>query len=301
MIVVHRDANRGAISHISAMMSRVRARLTRMFRTPTTKPAAVRASMASRLLRLIGRRDPTSRALARALRTTALGRIPEDERGWFAAIESHRRALVADQTDLPAGFEVGQAPAPPWLARLNNGPTPISGLTQLCSVTSLWGLFQMRLVRELAPRSCLELGTALGMSAAYQGAALELNGAGRLITLDGARAWGAAAEQGLSALGLAGRAEVVIGPIDDTLAPVLERIAPVDYAFLDADHTEEATLRHFDMVLPHLSPGALVLLDDIHYSEGMWRAWMAIKQRNRVTLAIDLGRIGVVTVSGDIS
>ena len=43
----------------------------------------------------------------------------------------------------------------------------------------------MRLVRELRPHSCLELGTGVGVSAGYQAAAMELNGVGRLLTLDG--------------------------------------------------------------------------------------------------------------------
>ena len=34
----------------------------------------------------------------------------------------------------------------------------------------------MRTVRELSPSACLELGAGFGISAAYQGAALELNG-----------------------------------------------------------------------------------------------------------------------------
>ena len=143
-----------------------------------------------------------------------------------------------------------------------------------------------------------EAAKRLGISrnSAYQAAALELNGAGRLTTLEGARAWGAIAEQGLSALGLAGRAEVRLGPINDTLAGVLERIAPIDYAFLDAEHTEEATLEQFDMLLPHVSAGGVVVLDDITFSIGMWRAWNTIRRRDRVSTSLAISRVGVVAV-----
>ncbi len=72
---------------------------------------------------------------------------------------------------------------------------------------------------------------------------------------------------------------------------------PIDYAFLDADHTEEATCEHFDILLPHLSPGAVVLLDDIMLSTGMRRAWRAIRRRERVSASLALGRMGVVAVS----
>ena len=286
------------MSDASGMGSVVREKGRRVLRTVTGSPLYGRALMLSRLPRLARKRDPTSRALVRALRTTALGRTPCDEREWIGRIEARRRELAADETAVPPGFKPGSkgGAAAAWFAPIE-GPVPIWGISVLFSIPSAWGVFQMRLVRELAPKSCLELGTGLGLSAAYQAAALELNGAGMLTTLEGAHAWGAVAEQGLSTLGLDGRAEVRLGPIDDTLAQVLERIAPIDYAFLDAEHTEEATLEHFDMLLPHVSVGGLVVLDDITFSIGMWRAWNAIRGRERVSTSLALGRMGVVAVS----
>jgi predicted O-methyltransferase YrrM len=253
--------------------------------------------MIGRLPRLAGRRDPTSRAIARALRTTALGRIPAEERDWIGRIEQRRRELIVDETALPPGFEPGgHGDAPTWLASIKQ-PVPVWAVARLFSIPPTWGMFQMRLVRELAPRSCLELGTGLGLSAAYHAAALELNGAGRLTTLEGAQAWGAVAEQSLSGLGLAGRAQLRIGAIDDTLPELARRMAPIDYAFLDADHSEQATLEHFDAILPHLSPGAVVLLDDITLSEGMGRAWKAVSRRERASARLAVGRMGVVVAS----
>ena len=137
-------------------------------------------------------------------------------------------------------------------------------------------MFLIRLVRELAPVTSLELGTGLGISSAYQAAGLELNGRGELTTLEGARAWAEVAEQGLSSLGLAERCRVEVGPIDETLEPVLNRIAPIDYAYLDADHSEEATVKHFEAVLPHMARGGVVVLDDVAFSWDMWQAWTRI-------------------------
>jgi predicted O-methyltransferase YrrM len=272
------------------------ARAERAIRTVARKPLFGRASMVGRLPRLIGSRDTTSRALARALRTTGLGRIPREEREWIGRIDARRRELAADETALPPGFEPGSTGvAAAWFANIEE-PVPIWAIARLFSIPPAWGVFQMRLVRELAPKSCLELGTGLGLSAAYQAAALELNGDGTLATLEGARTWGAIAEQGLSALGLAGRGEVRLGLIDDILPEVARQMAPIDYAFLDADHSEEATLEHFDIILPHLSPEAVVLLDDITRSEEIRRAWRAIRRREHVSTSLALGRMGVVAI-----
>jgi predicted O-methyltransferase YrrM len=252
--------------------------------------------MVGQLPRLAISRDPTSRALSQALRTTAFGRIPAAEREWIGRIEARRRELAADERAVPPGFEPGSKGAAGTRFATLGKPVPIWGISALFSISPAWGVFLMRLVRELAPKSCLELGTALGVSAAYQAAALELNGAGTLTTLEAAQVWGSVAEEGFSTLGLAGRGKVRLGAIDDTLPKVARRMAPIDYAFLDADHTEEATLEHFDVLLPHLSPGAVVLLDDIMFWAGMRRAWKAIKRRERVSLGLSLGRMGVVAV-----
>jgi len=211
-------------------------------------------------------------------------------------IDARRRELIADETSVAPGFEAKSGTAPEWITRGRGEPIPIGGVACLFSAPPRWGMFLLRLVRELAPESCLELGTGVGISTAYQAAALKLNGSGTLTTLEGAQAWAAIAEQGLSALGLAERARVEVGPIDETLAEVMARVAPIDYAYLDADHTEEATVGHFEAIVPHLSEGGIVILDDISYSGEMWRAWRAITRHGRVSLDLALGRMGVVAV-----
>jgi predicted O-methyltransferase YrrM len=256
------------------------------------RPLYERALMAGRLPRVAGRRHPTSRALARTLLTSALGRLPVEEREWIDRVEARRRELADDRTVVPLGLEGNQQAAPGG----GDDSAPISAIAGFLSIPPRWGRFLLRLVRELAPQSCLELGTGLGISTAYQAAALELNGSGRLTTLESAPNYAAIAEHGLSALGLAARARVEVGPIDDTLPDILARAAPIDFAYLDADHTEEATVRHFDAVLPHLSAGAIVVLDDISFTSEMWNAWIAIGRRDRVSTSLALNRMGVVAV-----
>ena len=222
----------------------------------------MRALMAISVSRLLRRRDRPSRAIARALQTTALGRISPHERTWVDRIEARFR----HQGNMEAG------------------------------ITPLWGLFLMRLLRELEPRSCLELGTGWGTSGAYQAAALELNEAGFLVTCDIEPEWARAAEREFGELGLH-RVELRLGPLNDTLGPQLASMEPVDYAFIDADHEEEAESGYFEAMLPHLSPGAVIVFDDINFNEGMKRVWKAIRGHERVSLAIGLRRMGITVVN----
>jgi predicted O-methyltransferase YrrM len=234
------------------------------------------------LPRLSRRPDSGARALTRALWTTALGRFPPEERGWIERIEMRRRVLpsaVGARTPEDLGV-IDLASAVEWM-----------------SVPPVLGQLLMRLVRELEPRRCLELGTGFGISAAYQGAALELSGAGRLITIDIAPQWAALAREGFSELGL-DRVETRVGDPREALESALADCAPVDYAFVDSDHREAATLEVLEAMLPGLSDPALVVFDDVGLaSPEMTRAWRRIGEHPRVSRAVRFARMGAAVVT----
>ena len=256
----------------------------------------IRMGMLGRMARVGARRDRSSRAVARALGTNALGLTSRRERDWIHRIEARRNELSYERTTVQPEFPPESTGVTgSWFAAID-GPVPIWGIARMFSIPPSWGTFLLRLIRELSPRSCLELGTGLGLSAAYQAAALELNGSGSLTTMEGAAGWAAVAAQGLDDLGLGERARVEVGAIDDLLPELAARLDPIDYAFLDADHSVQATLEHFEVLLPHLSPGATVLLDDIAQSDEMRRAWMSIGASRRAATSLSLGRMGVVTI-----
>jgi methyltransferase family protein len=238
-------------------------------------------------------RAPTARPVARALLTTALDRMDPDEREWTRKIESRRRELLEDRAVTEPVFDPG-APGPKGDLGVLYEPVPVEVASLLMSLPTLWCVLLMRLVRELVPSSCLELGTAFGISGAYQAAALELNGGGSLTTLEGARDWADIAEQGFSELGL-GRVETLVGPIEETFAAAA-RSGPFDYAFVDAEHSEQAIRSYFHLMAPHLSPGAVVVFDDIDWSEGTWRSWQAIRRHERIARSASLGRMGVAII-----
>ncbi len=232
---------------------------------------AHRARMASAVPFLARRRDPVTRAVATALRDAALGWVPAEERAWIDRIEAGRRRIAE-------GLEIPEAVR--WM-----------------SLPPVWGRFLIRLVRELQPRSALELGTGFGLSTAYQAAAMELSGRGRIVSFD-VDDMLAIAGPGLASIGLDGRAELVGGPIDETLPARLAGIEAIDYALVDHDHTEAGTLAAFDELLPRLVPGAVVVLDDISWTDEMRGAWAAIEERDGVASTIGLRRLGVAVISG---
>src|SRR5919201_4281833 len=152
-----------------------------------SRPLAALA--AARALARIGReRDGLPPGLTRALRSVALNRIPRDEREISREIERRRQFARVDETPVRP-FEVGL-------------PTTVAGASRLLSLPLASARLLMRLVRELNPATAIELGTGLGVSASYQAAALDLNGSGRLYTVDGSPEFSRIAAREAAALGL---------------------------------------------------------------------------------------------------
>ena len=248
----------------------------------------------ARALPGVARRDDApSRALAAAIRTTVLGQTPAEERAWIERIEAGRTQIPKSAVEVAGEAADGSPPRPE-----DEHLAEASQALMWMSLPPALGRFLTRLVREIEPRSALELGTGFGVSSSYQAAALELNGAGRMLSLD-VEDMVAIAEPGLERLGLSERVELVGGPIEETLAGACERAAPIDYALLDADHTEAGTLGPFDAILPHLAPGAVVVFDDINWTDGMQRAWAAIPGRPRVAATVGLHRLGIAVIGAE--
>ena len=164
------------------------------------------------------------------------------------------------------------------------------------SLPPAWCVLLMRLVRELSPRSCLELGSGLGISAAYQAAALELNGSGALTTIEGSAAWAKLARRASRRSGSSGR-RCASARYASALSAELERPEPLDLAFIDAEHQADATLDQFAAMLPSLAPGAVVIVDDVDWPD-MRRAQAAIGRHARVSTSVSVGRLGISVIDG---
>ena len=255
-------------------------------------PLGVRALLSAPLARLATERDPAARPLRRALATTMAGRIPAAERAWIRRIEARRAELGTDAAATGPAFDPGTEGRDGLFSR--GGRTTVSSAATMMSLSPPWCTLLMRMVRELRPSNCLELGSGFGVSAAYQAAALELNGAGTLTTLEGSESMAAHARATLDSLGL-GETGLRVGAIAQTLPAEVDPARPVDYAFIDAEHQAAATLEHFDTLLPGLADGAVLVFDDVNWDE-MKPAFAAIGRHERVAVALAVGRLGLALI-----
>ncbi|MGH8873908.1 MAG: O-methyltransferase, partial [Acidimicrobiia bacterium] len=229
-----------------------------------------------RALRLLARQPhPMAAPCAAALEAAARRERTAEERDWTRRIEALRRELLASQEEVAlVDFGAGSPDRPRTPEEMAAGARVVRTIGEVCGTGSkspLWCLVLLKLVGALGPERCVEMGTCLGISAAYQATALRLAGRGSLVTLEGAAILTERARGNLERLDLAGT-EVVAGPFAATLEGVLAARRPVDYVFVDGHHDGDATVGYHRQISRHLADHALVVYDDIHWSPAMEQA-----------------------------
>ena len=148
-----------------------------------------------------------------------------------------------------------------------------------------------RLVNHFQPATTLELGTSLGLTTAYLALA---DSRRQVITFEGCPNTANVARETLEKLGIK-NVRLVEGNLDHTLPATLASLPqPLDFVFFDGNHRYEPTLRYFEECLTKAHEHSVFVLDDIHWSAEMERAWAAIKAHPSVTVTIDLFFVGLV-------
>ena len=241
----------------------------------------------------------TLNAKGNALRETLDNVISEEEQELVSLIEQRRTSLLGSEKKIPViDFGAGSQNSNRTEEEMKKGVQSMAFVSKICGASkpAFWAMFLFKLIRKLEPNSCIELGSCVGISAAYQAAALHLNKKSKLQTLEGSPEIAKIAEETLVGLDLE-NASVITGPFHETYRSVLEVGNPVDFLFNDGHHDHDAVLRYFHEALPYLSEEALIVFDDISWSPGMRKAWTEIEGDERVAISVDLRTIGIAFIS----
>ncbi len=158
-----------------------------------------------------------------------------------------------------------------------------------------YGQLLYRMVQYYKPESIVELGTSFGITSAYLASGNEHS---VLNTCEGSSSIASIAKQNFNELRLK-NVQIIEGNFANTLRPLLSKLKTVDFAFIDGNHRQEPTINYFQQLLEHSAKSAILVFDDIHWSNEMEAAWKLIKQHPQVTLTIDLFFIGIVLINPD--
>jgi methyltransferase family protein len=127
------------------------------------------------------------------------------------------------------------------------------------------------LARHLRPRQALETGVARGLTSRALLEALELNGDGRLTSVDLPPRFPPALRRqtGVAVPGrLRARWTYVNGSSRRRLPRLVAQLAPIDLFLHDSMHTTRNVLFELETVWPGLQPGGVILVDDIDLNRG---------------------------------
>src|SRR5699024_5549459 len=157
------------------------------------------------------RSDQLVERLAIAIERGRRDELSQEERSRIADIEKARHDVYADTTVVPDR---------------KTDPNQVGEIAKRASQSPASAKVLFTLTRAPQASSGVELGTCVGISSAYQGMALALEGNGTLVSLERYATLGEVARRQLATLGLS-NVEVVVGSFRKKLPGVLAR-QPVD-------------------------------------------------------------------------
>jgi predicted O-methyltransferase YrrM len=202
----------------------------------------------------------------------------------FNEIEKLRKELIRSEkkiriTDFGAGSKVS-----------SSDERSISSIAKYSEKTAALAQLIFRIINYTKPHIIFDLGTSLGITTIYEAS---VNSDSKVYTFEGCPETAKIAEENFRKMNLK-NIRMVTGNIDETLSPTIEFVSKIDFVFFDANHRYEPTLRYFSECLKKKHEDSLFILDDIHWSDEMEKAWEEIKKHSEVTLTVDLFFIGLV-------
>ncbi len=146
------------------------------------------------------------------------------------------------------------------------------------------------IIRDLQPSNAIELGTSLGLTTAYMAKA---GSDCKWTSVEGAPEVANYARNVLTQLHVT-NVEILTGNFDDLIPSFCAKEKKLDFAFIDGNHRYEPTMRYFNWLSSLACEKSIFILDDIHWSAEMEKAWIEIQNSAKVTVSIDFFHFGVI-------
>ena len=199
----------------------------------------------------------------------------------FSRIETLRQKLLQDQRTISVR-DLGSKGN-------RKSERKISTIARTSLSTPRFSSIFCQMVHHFKATCVVELGTSFGINTLYLAEKPDAS----VTTFEGALS---IADIAALTFEFSGKKNInlIVGNIDKTLPAFLQRIRRVDFAFIDANHRYEPTVRYFEWLLKKTHDKSVLVVDDIHDSAEMERAWTAIKSHRLVYGSADLFRCGIV-------
>ncbi len=202
----------------------------------------------------------------------------------FDIIEAERRKLLKDNSivqvdDFGAGSRVN-----------SSSYRKVSSIAKSALQSAKCAQAFSKIILHFQTKNILELGTSLGTTTSYFAST---NSNSKIWTIEGAASIYLRATEVFSNLELK-NIKAFQGTFGDILPLVLEDMKVVDFALIDGHHAYVPTMKYFNMISDRIHENSIVVLDDIHWSAEMEKAWSDISARSDVTASLDFFHFGIL-------
>ena len=199
-------------------------------------------------------------------------------------IEKLRKKLMSDHgsitlNDLGSGQE-----------KRTTNIRKVSEIARYSPVPSKYGQLLSNLASEFGKPMIVELGTSFGLSTMYLASGSPDS---VVYTIEGSEEAAKIAEGNFTDAGLK-NIITLPGSFDEMLPVVFKKGVKPGLVFIDGDHRKEPVLRYFTKIVEESDNKTVIVIDDIYYSKEMEEAWTEIKNNEKVTVAVDIFRMGIV-------
>ncbi len=202
----------------------------------------------------------------------------------YSILKNYRNSLLQSKstievTDFGAGSRV-----------FKSNTRAINQIARNAGISKKRAELLFRITYYFQPESILEIGTSLGLATS----ALSLgNVKSKITTIEGCPNTLHVAQKQFEEFGFNN-----ITSINTEFSSYLKnyQLSIINYQliYFDGNHSKQATLDYFELLLPTTTNESVWIFDDIHWSKGMEAAWEIIKSHPNVTVSIDTFQWGLV-------
>jgi predicted O-methyltransferase YrrM len=166
----------------------------------------------------------------------------------------------------------------------------VSKIARYSAVPQKYGVLLFNLASEFGKPFIVEFGTSFGISTMYMAAACT---DAIINTIEGCPATSEIAKENFKKAGIK-NIEVFTGSFDEILPVIINSKNKPGLVFIDGDHRKEPVINYFKKMAEISDSKTVLIIDDIYYSKDMEEAWSEIKGNEKVSLTVDIFRMGIV-------
>jgi predicted O-methyltransferase YrrM len=166
----------------------------------------------------------------------------------------------------------------------------VSDIARYSPVPSKYGQLLSNLASEFGKPLIVELGTSFGISTMYLASGSPES---VIYTIEGSDEIAEIASRNFSDAGMK-NITTLSGSFDEMLPVVFKDGLKPGLVFIDGDHRKKAVLRYFGIIAEVSDNNTVIVIDDIYYSKEMEEAWNEIKTNKKVSVTVDIFRMGIV-------